>query len=368
MWDAIVAGAGPAGAVAAHVLARGGRKVLLVDEVDPAAPKIGEALPGAAVRLLRALGLSVPERDGPHAPIGGNLSSWGSTDLVAADFICDPAGPGWRLDRRCFDMELRSAAIGSGALYRSGLVERAERREPHWRVQFKDGAFETARWIIDATGRRSAVARRLGARRERDVQLIALYAASEPSGFQLNRTIIEAAPQGWWYAAGLPSGAALAGFHTSPQHATFLRADPRRWLGALEDTRHLASALGKIRFETFLRPVDASGSNLDRYSGDGWIACGDAALSFDPISGQGIFSALYSGMTAAHAVEEALNGSRERLDEYSRRLEQVREIYVARSLAVYRSEHRWMEEPFWSNSPRQHPNASKIGVMPAVQY
>ena len=349
MWDAIVAGAGPAGAVAAHVLARGGRKVLLVDEVDPAAPKIGEALPGAAraaparARPFRARAATDrTRRSAAISPLGA------PTDLVAADFICDPAGPGWRLDRRCFDVELRSAAIGSGALYRSGLVGRAERREPHWRVQFKDGAFETARWIIDATGRRSAVARRLGARRERDVQLIALYAASEPSGFQLNRTIIEAAPQGWWYAARLPSGAALAGFHTSPQHATSLRADPRRWLGALEDTRHLASALGKIRFETFLRPVDASGSNLDRYSGDGWIACGDAALSFDPISGQGIFSALYSGMTAAHAVEEALNGSRERLDEYSRRLEQVREIYVARSLAVYRSEHRWMEEPFWS--------------------
>jgi len=362
MWDAIVAGAGPAGAVAAHVLARGGRRILLVDDIDPAAPKIGEALPGAAVRLLHALGLPAPERDGPHAPIGGNLSSWGSSDLVATDFMCDPAGPGWRLDRRRFDTDLRSAAIHSGALYRSTLVERAERREPHWRVLLKDGVFESARWIVDATGRRSAIARRLGARRERDAPLIALYAAMEPSDLRLNRTIIEAAPEGWWYAARLPSGTGLAGFHTLPQCARFLRGDPRRWLGAFEDTLHLAPELGLTRFETFFQPLDASGAKLDRYSGAGWVACGDAALSFDPISGQGIFSAMYSGMTAAHAVDDALSGSPERLGEYSRRLEQVREIYVARCHFVYRGEDRWNKSPFWSNISAQRPNASKLGV------
>jgi flavin-dependent dehydrogenase len=366
MWDAIVAGAGPAGAVAAHVLARGGRKVLLVDAVDPAAPKIGEALPGAALRLLRALCLPIPDRDGPHAPIGGNFSSWGSDDLVATDFIRDPAGPGWRLDRLRFDADLRAAAINAGAVDRSGLIANAERRGSHWRVELKDGTFETARWIIDATGRRATVARRLGAKRLRDTQLIALYAMSGSSGFQLNRTIIEAVPHGWWYAAQLPSGAVLAGFHTSHQHAMSLLADPCGWSRALAQTQHLSAALPDVRFENFPRPLDASGASLNRYGGEGWIACGDAALSFDPISGQGIFSALYSGMTAAHAVEDALNGSDEKLDEYSRRLEQVRRIYIARSRAVYRSELRWTDEPFWSTLGAERLDVSKVSVTQSV--
>lgn len=362
MWDAIVAGAGPAGAVAAHVIARGGRKVLLVDEVDPGTPKIGEALPGAALRLLRALGLPVPDRDGPHTPIGGNFSSWGSGDLVATDFVRDPAGPGWRLDRLRFDADLRAAAIRSGAVDRLALVANAERRGSHWYVEFKDRTFEAARWIIDASGRRAAIARRLGAKRQRDAQLVALYAMSERSGFQLNRTIIEAVPRGWWYAARLPSGAVLAGFHTSHRHAMALLADPCGWSRALAETQHLSAALSGIRFESFLRPLDASGASLNRYGGDGWIACGDAALSFDPISGQGIFSALYSGMTAAHAVEDALNGSNERFDEYSRRLEQVRRIYVARVRAVYRSEFRWKEGPFWSTLGVERLDASEVAV------
>lgn len=48
MWDVLIAGAGPAGAVAARVLARAGRRVLLIDDSRPDLPKVGESLPGAA--------------------------------------------------------------------------------------------------------------------------------------------------------------------------------------------------------------------------------------------------------------------------------------------------------------------------------
>jgi 2-polyprenyl-6-methoxyphenol hydroxylase-like FAD-dependent oxidoreductase len=68
------------------------------------------------------------------------------------------------------------------------------------------------------------------------------------------------------------------------------------------------------------------------------LACGDAAVCFDPISGQGIFSALYGGMMAGRAISDTLNGAKARLNEYSKRLENVRRLYVARSRAIYRSE------------------------------
>jgi flavin-dependent dehydrogenase len=172
MWDAIVAGAGPAGAVAAYELARSGRRVLLADTVDPTSPKIGEALPGAAVRLLRAIELPVPGAGGPHTPIGGNLASWNSDQLVANDFIGDPDGPGWRLDRVRFDADLRAAALRAGASYRSARVTDLERNDTGWHIRFRNGGTETARWVVDATGRRAAIARRLGARRLRDAPLV----------------------------------------------------------------------------------------------------------------------------------------------------------------------------------------------------
>ena len=71
-------------------------------------------------------------------------------------------------------------------------------------------------------------------------------------------------------------------------------------------------------------------------------------MSFDPLSSQGIFSALDGGMTAGLAVAAALDGQRERIASYAARLEEIRRIYVMRLGSIYRSERRWRSELFWS--------------------
>src|SRR4051812_48448803 len=114
MWDVIVVGAGPAGSTAASVLSRKGDRTLLADKLDNDRSRTGVALPGAAVRLLRSLDLLTPEIGSPHASIRSMLASWNSDALLATDSIRDPYGPGWRLDRRYFDAELRKAAVGAG--------------------------------------------------------------------------------------------------------------------------------------------------------------------------------------------------------------------------------------------------------------
>lgn len=359
MWDAIIAGAGPAGAVAAHVLAQNGRRVLLADAIDVSQHevsehdarehKVGETLPGAAVRLLRSLALPVSTGEGPHHPIGGNLSSWNSEELVATDFIHDPDGPGWRLDRLRFDATLRESAIRSGAIFKAASVVEVARRGQLWHVKFHDGGDLTAHWLIDATGRRAAMARRLGAKRNCDTPLIALYALGKPkAGRWLNRTVVEAVPGGWWYAAFLPSGAPIAGLHVRPQDAARLSTTSGAWHQALLETRHISAMFSNATFGHPLPPLDASGAHLNPVVGDQWIACGDAALSFDPLSSQGIFSALHGGMTAGLAVAAALRGDRTLMDSYAARLSEIRRIYLARLRSIYRSESRWPTEPFWS--------------------
>jgi flavin-dependent dehydrogenase len=348
MWDAVVAGAGPAGAVAAARLARVGRRVLLADRVS-AGGKIGEALPGAAVRLLRALDLPAPGPQGPHATIAGTLSAWGSAEFTATDTLRDPYGPSWRLARRRFDADLRKAALAAGATARQALLREAIRDDEGWRLHFDDGGEARARFIVDASGRHARLARKLGAKRQRDSHLIALYRIGTAStDFRDSRTFIEAAADGWWYAARLASGAVIAGLHTDAKEASRIKAEPEIWNTTLAATRRLGPLLAAVRFTQTLPAADAGGAKLSAFYGDGWIACGDATISFDPISGQGIFAALHSGAEAAQAVHAALGGESASLDAYGRRMTEVWSIYRSRRAAVYASEQRWPDRPFWS--------------------
>jgi flavin-dependent dehydrogenase len=353
VWDAIIAGAGPAGSVAAHVLARKGRKVLLMDGVPHGRFKVGESLPGSALRILRELGLPVPDAHGPHTQIGGNLSSWNSEELTATDFFHDPDGPGWRLDRIRFDTALRDAASVSGAVFKEARVSEVARQDKFWQVRLDTGEMMNAHWLIDATGRSAALARKLGATWMRDTPLTALYAVGKPQKeFRLNRTVVEAVEQGWWYAGLLPSGAPIAGFHLLSEHAAFFAASPAAWKQALFETRHLANSFLNVMFDFPLRALDASGGRLSQFWGNGWLACGDAALSFDPVSSQGILTALHNGMMAGLTVHATLSGDNTALDSYSSRLEEIRRIYLLRCRGIYRSETRWPISYFWLSCGR----------------
>jgi len=348
MWDAIIAGGGPAGSLAAHVLAQSGRRVLFADTDDFNTHKVGEALPGAALRILRKLSLPTPDCSAEHHPISGNLSSWNSEELVPNDFIEDPDGPGWRLDRLCFDRTLREYAVHSGATFMKSNVVDVKRTGERWHVKLHNGDIFGARWLIDATGRRAALARRVGAIRKRDVPLVGLYRLGKPEARDyLNRTVVESAPRGWWYAAFLPTGVPIAGLHVRPQDLAQFTPKSDGWHRALSETRHIRSVFSTTIFDSPLSPLDASGARLDRFAGDGWIACGDAAMSFDPLSSQGIFSALHGGMTVGWAVAAALDGQHEAIASYAARLEEIRRIYLMRLRTIYRSERRWRSELFW---------------------
>ncbi len=348
-YDVVVAGAGPAGAVAAALLARAGLSVLLCDPrlAGVATTKPGEALPGAAERLLRACGLPVPGARGGHKPIGGNISIWGSPEPIHRDFLSEPDGAGVRLDRAAFEAELVAAAQAAGAEVRPRRLVHAARDAARWQLACADDDRCTAGFLVDASGRVARLARRLGARRHRDEPLVAVVGRGRADPvYRLDRTLVETVPEGWWYAARLPDGAPVFMLHTRPADAARLVARPEAWRAALAATRHVAAAFPDAVLDA-PRAHDAGGAQLDPVHGPGWVAVGDAAQSFDPAAAQGIFSALWGGMTVAQAIPAALRGDAAGLRAYAATLTEIRRIYRARSQAHYADERRWPEAPFW---------------------
>lgn len=347
MWDVVIAGSGPAGAVAASVLSRVGRRVLLVDDVSLSKPKVGESLPGAARPLLRDLGvLSLVE--GNHLLSYGNVSAWGTENLITTDFIRDPNGLGWHLDRTQFDADLRHHAQQVGAEFKTDRVCSIQAIQERWQIRLSDSE-TTARWLIDATGRRSALAQSLGIQRQRDDSLVALWAQTVAPDTDLDtRTLIESTPDGWWYTARLPDHRRIVVFHVDRDDAIAILHQPDLWVERLSHTVHVKHVLAGAVLQDKPCGTEACGSRLVQFAGSGWIAVGDAALSFDPLASQGILNALYTGMRAGQAVNLALSGNWDLITAYTSQLEKIRKAYLQHHRAYYQMEQRWPDSPFWA--------------------
>jgi flavin-dependent dehydrogenase len=293
------------------------------------------------LRLLRSLGIDVSDFGVLHHRIDGNLICWSSEKLEAVDFLNDPDGPGWRLDRTRFDESLRMAAVSAGARRFKSSIDALARNGEIWQLRTSRETIESA-WLIDATGHNSSVARMLGVRRIRDEGLVALYVFAEADQ-TLDRTLIEAVPEGWWYGASILRGLSNLVLHVRPEQA---RAFRQNWFNALECTLFVRKYFPPSKFDQPPAIIDATGGCLQTFHGPHWIACGDAAMSFDPLSSQGVYNAMYSGIMAARAVILSERDA-SALSAYSARLDTIRNVYRARLLLNYGLVGRWPTEPFW---------------------
>lgn len=335
----VVLGRGPAGAACALALARAGVDgVCLVGRREPAAPPIaiGESIPPDARRLLDRLGLWEAFLEEGHERCLGSCSTWGGATPGYNDYLLDPQGSGWHLDRRGFDAFLRRQAEAAGVI----TVE-----------QGQDDPAARARFVVDATGRASAFARRQGARQ------IALDRLSFVVGFfdlparaaHSRLTFLEAARDGWWYAAAIPGRRMAVAFAGD---AEFIRdaglGRPDAWLRAASATRQIAPCLEGARFiVASLVSRVVSSFVLDRVCGAHWLAVGDAASCFDPLSAQGIHKALADGIGGAEAIAAALATGSALGSEHQQAVQSRFAEYLVNRNHFYGLERRWPDSPFW---------------------
>ena len=315
-FDVVVAGAGPAGSVAALVLARGGARVALVDKAAfPRDKACGDLVGPRGVGLLDDLAVKVPD-----AGQGADLLAVGPSGHRSRL----PAFPGRRypghgvvVPRVVLDDALRAAAVQAGAEPVRARVSGVDGGGPDGPVRAlvaSDGRRLAADSFIGADGALSPVARLAGLL-DPDAALwgfaIRAYIPAEVPLPLL--VLLDAAP--WriypgygWLFPGEPGRANVGigvGMGTR-RRAASLRADLARFCTMLRGTGDLAADA---------QHGDVTGGWL-RMGGTGTppaarnvLLAGDAAGLINPLQGEGIGPAMVSGQLAAEALLAAGGGA-----------------------------------------------------------
>jgi flavin-dependent dehydrogenase len=310
-----------------------------------------------------------------HQPCLGSASAWGSAALGHNDFLTNPYGTGWHLDRARFEQLLLDRARASTTRVLDDWTVRSVAAQPDNLMHFTLTAAGqppltgTAGFVVDATGSTASIGRQLGATHRWHDRLVLATAffQAPPSAPSSRITVLEATETGWWYLAGLPGNRLTVAFASDPE--LFRESGTARWpawVQGLADTRHVAQRLAGSRLlSKELINLSASSRRLDPIAGPGWLAVGDAASSYDPLSAQGIHQALHTGLAAADAICAGLTGptgltvSGLLCGDYAAQVAADFEEYLANHRHLYAAEQRFPDSPFWQ---RRTAASSPVGA------
>ena len=308
-WDAIVVGAGPAGSSTAFRLASAGASVLLLDraEFPRDKPCGGGVTPRALVHLPVDIA-SVVERVPTKVELGLGLRR---------SALRGRGGPlAYMTQRRRLDQLVAERAAGAGAEFRDGVRVTGVEAGEEDIVVTAGGERLHGRALVGADGVNgvSAKALGLGGNREIGVALEGnLPNAKADVERYRGRFVLELGTVPGGYGWIFPKGEHLnVGVGGAASEGPRLREHLVR-LCAAHGVR--PDDLEELRGHRL--PFRAPDSCLARGRA---LVAGDAGGLIDPLTGDGMYEAFFSGRLASEAVLELLAGEAESLDAYGPKL------------------------------------------------
>jgi 2-polyprenyl-6-methoxyphenol hydroxylase-like FAD-dependent oxidoreductase len=307
LWDVVVVGAGPAGALAAYATARRGLAVLLVDKASfPRSKVCGCCLNGRALATLSSVGLGgLVQRLGAVPLRQLHLAARGCRARVAL-----PQGAA--LSRSTFDAALVEAAVAAGAMFKpktqAALGEiRANVRHVRLRREGREAELRT-RLVLAAGG----LATRLLAGED--------FTVPAETGSRLGAgVIVERAPA--FYTPGTIFMAYGQGGYVGSVRLEDGRLDMAAALDPAEvkSKGGLGEAAAAIMLEAGFpavpelprapwRGTPQLTRRASRLAGPRVFVLGDAAGYIEPFTGEGIAWALAAAAAVAPLAERAVHG------------------------------------------------------------
>lgn len=287
-FDAVIVGAGPAGTIAARDLARAGARVALVDGSHPREKACGGGVTGRALALVGASAPGGLPIDIVHFEAAGRRATTTLRDDAALRVFA----------REQFDAALLKQAQHAGAEFLPSRVTAMSRGGNVWQIQTPNRTVE-APWLLGADGAGGMTRKQVFRPFER--RQLSIAAGSYVDGVNSREIVIAFVDRPRGYLWSFPRHGHLA-VGTCAQADEASTADMHlatdRWL----DGYAPASRKTRRKYAWPIPSLSARDLDDERPAGRGWLLLGDAAGLVDPITREGIFFAIRSGMLAAEAL------------------------------------------------------------------
>ena len=329
-FDVAIVGAGPAGAAAAISLARKGYGVAVVDkEKFPRDKLCGDFVNPINWPILRELGVESAVLATSHEKITAFRLTACSGETAEASLPSrqEHADFGIGLRRRSLDdILLQKARREGAAVFDECRITQLKRQERGWSLAL-DGRSGTgeicAKVLIGADGRNSWLAHRLGLSSAGGMH-------GRSVGFQIQlpspqgtggRVEIHLFPGGYAGVVGLGDGTVNLCLAVDKEKLPHERQLEFLWTHCLPQNPCLKETIDRRE------PIDQARSTYPVYFkprrsfADGVLLAGDAARVSEPVSGEGIYCAMKSGVLAAETINEVFRSgdfSAARLSRYER--------------------------------------------------
>ncbi len=320
--DVLVIGGGPAGSTAATLLAGKGHRVQLLEKERHPRFHIGESLLPANLPLLERLGVADEVRAIGMQKFGAEfVAPWlGRGETFEFKDSWDSAQPfSYQVRRSEFDEILIRRAARAGAIVTEGCRVRevafTDGTHPvHVTGTHDGGRLETwrARFLVDASGRDTFLAARLGTKQRNDRHgSAAMYGhftgARRYEDRRAGDISIYWFEHGWLWFIPLADGTSSVGAVVWP---AFMKARTvpvaDYFLAAIGECEPLAA---RLRDATLVSAVEATGnySYTSALShGPHYVLVGDAFAFIDPVFSSGVWLAMNGAAEGAEVIDTCL--------------------------------------------------------------
>ncbi|HEX4085348.1 MAG TPA: NAD(P)/FAD-dependent oxidoreductase [Chthoniobacteraceae bacterium] len=316
-YDVAIIGGGPAGSTAATLLARHGRKVVVLEREKFPRFHIGESLLPYSMTTFERLGVQDKLKTICMDKIGGEVSSACGTRKVRFYFRT-----GFRLEqtrsyqvkRSDFDKLLLDHAAEAGAEVREETpVEKADFAPGCATVHLKKGGALTARYVLDCSGRNAIIGNQFKLRKSYEtLQKFSVFAHFENVPLrdqeELNLTRLIRGGDYWFWMIAVHEDRVSVGVVTDTAKFRKLGKSPEEalehFIQASPEMRERMA--GARRVSEVYAISDYSYHNIS-LTGDRWMLAGDAAGFIDPIFSTGVFLAILSGEQCADIIHTILD-------------------------------------------------------------